>query len=274
MGRRRGSGLGQNVSPLRAARLARNLTLEQVVADLDLQSRGGASGVTVGMLSGWELGRHVTSVRYRQVLCDYYGQSSGVLFAHQDQVLTSSSEAPQLLAGYEDLVAALLAVVRGAEEYLVVMGSRSRDVPYLTAIEEQLQRRPRLVHYRVLFGHPRHLVLKEHMLRLLEIRDPEDRSHGVKTLHLGIVDDIAVMPERFLCASEQAAVLPIASLTSAAAYDSGVRLGPRAAERLIDHTRQCYAASRTIETVEAVHELVVVRPQRLPLDQPVIERSR
>jgi len=32
-------------------------------------------------------------------------------------------------------------------------------------------RRPKLVHYRVLFGPPRHQILKDHPLRLVKIRD-------------------------------------------------------------------------------------------------------
>ena len=52
-----------------------------------------------------------------------------------------------------------------------------------------LAEKPSLVHYRVLFGRPRNQVLKDHLIRLLELRDP-DRSLGIKTLHLGLVDDL------------------------------------------------------------------------------------
>ncbi|MGH3625477.1 MAG: hypothetical protein ACRDQ5_27480, partial [Sciscionella sp.] len=48
---------------------------------------------------------------------------------------------------------------------------------------------------------------------------------------------------------------PIPSLTSAEAFDSGVLLGAGAAERLIDHARQCYAAGRRTETATAVRAL-------------------
>lgn len=96
------------------------------------------------------------------------------MFAHQDQALSSRDQPPRVLARYEEMSAALRAVVKSAEEYPAVTGSRSRDVPYLAEIED-LASRPRLVHYRVLFGHPHHGVLKEHLHRLLEIRDP---AHG------------------------------------------------------------------------------------------------
>jgi transcriptional regulator with XRE-family HTH domain len=243
----------------RQARLAIPATLEQVCADLDKQSTEGSSGVTPGMLSGWERGMHTTSIKYRKVLADYYGQPPDVLFAHQDQQLTAASETPRLLVGHHDLRAAMIEVVRDAQEYLAVLGSRSRDAVYLQAIETVLAERPELVHYRVLFGPPRHQVLKDHLLRLITIRDPHDRSLGVKTLHIGLVDDDPGTPERFFCASESTAVVPIPSLTTSEAFDSGVWFETGVAERLIDHARQCYAAARRVETEQALSDLPTVR---------------
>jgi transcriptional regulator with XRE-family HTH domain len=249
----------QDVSPLRQARLAIPATLEQVCADLDKQSKEGSSGVTPSMLSGWERGVHITSIKYRKVLSDYYGQPPEVLFAHQDQQLTTASETPRLLVGHHDLREAMTEVVRDARQYLAVVGSRSRDAVYLQMIETVLDERPELVHYRVLFGPPRHQVLKDHLLRLITIRDPHDRSLGVKTLHIGIIEDDPGTPERFFCASESAAVVPIPSLTSSEAFDSGVLFETGVAERLIDHARQCYAAARRIETEQALRDLPTVR---------------
>ncbi|MGH3934013.1 MAG: hypothetical protein ACRDS1_03350, partial [Pseudonocardiaceae bacterium] len=103
---------------------------------------------------------------------------------------------------------------------------------------------------------PRHAVLTDHLLRLLDLRDPADRSLG-KTLHIGMVVEDPSTPERFFCASETSAVVPIPSLTSAEAFDSGVLLGAKTAERLIDHARQCYAAARRVETMQAIRALPV-----------------
>jgi len=61
----------------------------------------------------------------------------------------------------------------------------------------------------VLFGPPHHQALKDHLLELLRLRDPGDRSLGVKTLHVGMVEDVTASPERFVCASERTAVIPI-----------------------------------------------------------------
>lgn len=242
-------------SPLRQARLAIPATLEQVCADLDQLAPSGSCGVTPSMLSGWERARHTTSVKYRAMLAHYYGQPPEELFAHQDAQLESAEETPRLLVGHRDLRRAMISVVEQAEEYLAILGSRSRDPAYLHTIEDALKDRPELVHYRILFGPPRHRLLTEHLLRLLELRDPADRSLGLKTLHIGMIDEDPGTPERFCCASDQAAVVPIPSLTSAEAFDSGILFGAKVAERLIDHTRQCYAAARRIETPAAVQAL-------------------
>ena len=249
----------QVVTPLRQARLAIPATLEAVCADLDKSTPDGSSGVTPSMLSGWELGRHTTSVKYRTLLADYYGRPPEVLFAHQDTQLATADEAPRLLVGHRDLREAMIDVVERAEDYLAIAGSRSRDLIYLKTIESVLTARPELVHYRVLFGPPRHTDLTEHLRRLLDLRDPHDRSFGLKTLHIGLITDELNTPERFFCASEHAAVVPIPSLTSADAFDSGVLLGAEAARRLIDHARQCYAAARRVETPAAVQALPTPR---------------
>lgn len=256
---RRSSGQPRQVSPLRQARLARNWTLERLVEEMDLRTPGGHCGVTPSMVSGWELGRHTTSIGHRATLCEIYGQPPDELFAHQDEGLTSCGSSPRLLAGFRALNEAMLETVTGARECLVVMGSRSRNSVYLETIEKVLAERPSLVHYRVLFGPPRHQVLKDHLLALLRLRDPDDRSLGIKTLHLGLVEAIHDLPERFFCASEMAAVVPIPSLTSHEAFDSGVLLGTAAAARLLDHGRQAYAAARRVETVENVTALDVLR---------------
>ncbi|MDT0443418.1 XRE family transcriptional regulator [Streptomyces johnsoniae] len=216
-------------SPLRRARLAVPATLERVCADLDRTSRGGSSGVTPSMLSGWERGRHTTSIRYRTLLSQYYGQAPDVLFAHQDLPLTAADQAPALLAGHRELRRAMTTVVRGAQRYLAMTGSRSRDTAYLETIETVLAERPELIHYRVLFGPPRNTELTAHLTRLLALRDPDDRSLGLKTLHLGVIPAERDSPERFFVASETAAVTPIPSLTSAYAFDSGVLLATHAA---------------------------------------------
>ncbi|MFC4561583.1 hypothetical protein ACFO4E_06920 [Nocardiopsis mangrovi] len=149
--------------------------------------------------------------------------------------------------------------MRDARRLLVVTGSRSRDGAYLAAIEKAVEADPRLVHYRVLFGPPHRDVLHRHLLALLEVRDPADRSAGVQTLHIGVVEDSLLYPERHFVASEQQAVVSVPSLSNARAFDSGVVVGQDEAPRLVEHAVQLYAASRPVETRAAVEELGVLR---------------
>ena len=241
-------------SPLRQARTDLGATLAQVCADLDHRSPTGASGVTPSMLSGWERGRHTTSRRYRTLLAGYYDRPVDELFTHQDGAATAK-DTPHLVSGPRALREAMMEVVRSASSHLAVAGSRSRDLAYLEVIEKILVAQPALVHYRLLFGPPRNTALHAHLGRLLELRDPTDRSLGMKTLHIGLIRPEQDMPERFFVASEHAAVVPIPSLTSAYGFDSGVLLGAQSAARLLDHARQCYAAATRVETLDALHQL-------------------
>lgn len=264
-----GSGSrGGPVPGLRAARWARNWTLQDVVDEIDKRSPGGASGVTASLVSAWELGRIRTSARYRRVLCAVYGQGPEALFAHQEDAVRAPGPvaaeqrdlgALRVLVGYRALLAGMVEVVHDAQEHLVVTGSRSRSTAYLESIEAALTARPGLVHYRVLYGPPRHGELVRHLERLLEIRDPADRSMGFKTLHLGIVADTARTPERFFVASERDAVAIIPSVSTAEAFDTGILLGKEAAAGLLAHGREAYAGARRIESIEAIRELAVAK---------------
>jgi transcriptional regulator with XRE-family HTH domain len=264
-----GSGSrGGPVPGLRAARWARNWTLQDVVEQIDARSPGGASGVTASLVSAWELGKIRTSARYRRVLCAVYGQGPEALFAHQDDAAARDPGpaaverdlgALRVLVGYRALLAGMVEVVHDAQEQLVVTGSRSRSAAYLESIEAALAARPGLVHYRVLYGPPRHSELVRHLERLLEIRDPADRSMGCKTLHLGIVADTARTPERFFVASERDAVAIIPSVSTAESFDTGILLGKEAAAGLLAHGREAYAGARRVESIEAIRELAVAK---------------
>jgi transcriptional regulator with XRE-family HTH domain len=254
-------------SALRQARRHRNWTLGQVVRAID--ERVPNSGVTESLVSAWERGRRRTSLRYRAALCEIYGQPPEVLFAFQDAGRPSLSlvEADEGLAlsaevvcAFEQLQSAMLQVVITAERTLAAVGSRSRDPAYLEAIERALTERPRLVHWRVLIGQPHRQVLKDHLVRLLALRDPADRTHGMQTLHLGMVDDPVREPERFFVASESRAVVMIPSLTTAGALDTGViLLHPVQARGLVEHAKQLYAAAVKIESPAAVQALTILR---------------
>lgn len=185
-----------------------------------------------------------------------------MLFAHQDGEVPSALEVSgtavviKVVTQWTDLVEAMIDVVAGAREQLVVAGSRSREKSYLAAIETAVAQRPDLVHYRVLYGPPRHEALVEHLLRLLELRDPGERRNGVKTLHIGVVDGPGAL-ERFFVASEVLAVVPLPSFRGVDGFDCGVVLGREAAVGLLHHGREACASARPLETIEAMRGLLV-----------------
>jgi GntR family transcriptional regulator len=166
----------------------------------------------------------------------------------------------RLVTTVEDLRAAMLHVVQEARECLVAVGSRSRDPIYLEAIEQALTERLRLVHYRLLIGPPHRQVLKDHLLRLLELRDPRSREQGFQTLYVGLLDDPLREPERFFVASERAAVAVMPSFNTIGNLDTGVVFDhPQAARGLLQHAKQLFAGTQRIEDVEAVRALPVLK---------------
>lgn len=254
-----GQGQAGADSALRRARTSRNWTLEEAAEELNAIT-GGATDAS--LLSAWESGRRRTGVRNRAGLCRLYRERPEVLFAHQDGAASSVLEASgtsvvvRVLTRYTDLIEAMVEVVCGARERLVVTGSRSREKAYLGAIETAVAQQPDLVHYRVLYGPPRHRALADHLLRLLELRDPSARRNGVKTLHIGLVEPLAAM-ERYFVASESAAVVPLPSFHGADGFDCGVLLGREAAVGLVHHGREACASARAVETIEGVRALPI-----------------
>ncbi|MFB9539707.1 helix-turn-helix transcriptional regulator [Streptomyces violaceus] len=254
------TGLAMTDSALKRARLAQNLTQEEAADQLN-EITGGATDAS--LLSAWESGRKRTGAKNRRALCQLYRERSEVLFAHQDghdsaSVLeaTGTDVVVRVLTRYTDLVETMVEVVASAREHLVVTGSRSREKAYLAAIETAVAQQPDLVHYRVLYGPPRHRGLSEHLVRLLELRDPGERRNGVKTLHIGLVEPLEAM-ERYFVASESAAVVPLPSFHGAEGFDCGVLLGREAAVGLVQHGREACASARPVETLEAVRALPV-----------------
>ncbi|WP_327391397.1 helix-turn-helix domain-containing protein (plasmid) [Streptomyces microflavus] len=244
-------------SALKRARQELSLTLEEAAARLNKETKGGTDA---SLLSAWESGRKRTGKKNRRALCDLYRKRQEDLFAHQDGPDTTVSEATgtdvevRTLTRYTDLIEAMVEVTAGAREHLVVMGSRSREMSYLTAIETAVAQQPDLVHYRVLQGPPRHEELADHLVRLLELREPGERRNGVRTLRIGVVDQRRAM-ERSFVASESAAVVPLPSFYGVDGFDCGVLLGPEAAIGLVQHGREAFASARPVETLEAVRAL-------------------
>lgn len=160
-----------------------------------------------------------------------------------------------LIADYDQLQATLADVVATAERALAITGSRSRDPDYLARIEAVLTGRPNLVHYRVLYGPPRHGATKNHVRRLVRLA-----LAGRDNVHVGIVPDLFRDQERFIVASETRAVIVLPSMSSIANFDTALLVDdPEIASLYVAHVRQAYLGADPIETREQAEALEVVR---------------
>ncbi|MFB6524858.1 XRE family transcriptional regulator [Streptomyces sp. NPDC056399] len=246
-------------SELKRARLEKNLTLEEAAAELNAIT-GGTSDTS--QLSAWESGRRRTGLRNRRGLVELYNKPNEVLFSHQDGQYGVAQALHQaqgtLITRWTDLLDAMTSVVAGAKRHLVVTGSRSREKAYLDAIETAVAQNPDLVHTRVLYGPPRHPELAEHLVRLVELRDPAARRNGVRTLSIGLVDRGETV-ERFFLASESQAVVPLSSLHTADGFGCGIVLGVAAATGLVRHGQEACTAARLLGTIRDVRDLPVRR---------------
>lgn len=176
---------------------------------------------------------------------------------------TGAEPTEQLLDSNDDVQSALWTVVDEASRFIVCSGSRSRDEAYLRLIEDRLRAEPGLSYCRLLFGPPHHSVLRDHLLRVLEIRDPRRTAHGAgKSIFLGMFDDLTEEPERFVCANEHRAVLPLLSLNGLALYDTALVVNdPGRAEKWASRLREAYHAGRRIETAQAIRALPILKDE-------------
>ena len=163
-----------------------------------------------------------------------------------------------LITSGGELTAALIDVVRNAQEHLVAVGSRSSEISYLQEIERAIQDKPRLVHYRILLGPPHSQVLKDHLLRLLALRPAQVNGDSEQTLHVSILHDLTRYPERFFVASEQVAVIILPSANSPMNFDTAIIIRePRYVHRLLQHGKALYGKNR-LESLDAINLLEVI----------------
>jgi len=156
----------------------------------------------------------------------------------------------------EELNAALKRIVDSAKSELVATGSRSENKEYLDEIIKHLKSEPRLVHYRILFGHPRRQIFKDHLAELVTTRNSEDRTFGQQTIRIGMIE--AEASESFIVANESRGLILIPSLHTAGVIDSAVVVEDRKyATCLINYVKQLYPGSLKVETRDAVESLTV-----------------
>lgn len=161
-----------------------------------------------------------------------------------------------LITSSADLIRTNADIVSEAEEVFFATGSRSRDAAYLEAIESRLKVRPSLIHYRVLIGSPFRALLKQHLLRLIGMRSPDDRSAGFKTLHLGVFEKPLQQAEVFIAGNEKRVLIVLPSRKGLGEYNTALVIDDHSYVRdAFNFVKQMYAASRQIETVAAIEQL-------------------
>jgi len=165
----------------------------------------------------------------------------------------------RVIRSFEELLTSNKRIVREAKKYLFTTGSRSRDIEYLKAIEARLKSAPKLVHHRVLFGPPYHQAMKDHLRRLLKLRDPADRKLGIQTMHLGLFGDYKEQFEVFIVGNEHEASVVLPSLLGVGQYDSGIVFtGRDEVEDLLRFVQNLYGQSTKVETLAKIQSLRVL----------------
>jgi len=221
---------------LGAARRASGLTLAEFAAELDRRTQYRVEGRSV---TTWE-----TLAVPPSDLLIAAEQISGAYPAEVEPI--------RLITDAGDLQSTLAAVVAGARHALAITGSRSRDPGYLAGIERVLTDRPDVVHYRVLYGPPRHGATKNHLLRLFD-------QGTSASLHVAIARDTMRDQERFLVATESEAVVILPSVHGILNFDTALHCtDPDVAAAWVDHVRQAWLGAELIPDRAAVERLEVV----------------
>ncbi len=153
---------------------------------------------------------------------NYCKHSDKTILALKKQL--ENPEHLRLVRTKHDLYSELYDVIDKASQYLVVSGSRSRDPRYLQRIRDKLTSDLHVEHYVVLYGPPRSKNLEDHLRNLFATRPALTERDGVNNLHVVELPSAGRLPERFICASEKKAVIPIQSCNRISEYDTALVL--------------------------------------------------
>lgn len=173
---------------------------------------------------------------------------------------TDNKPALKLLTTAQEIIAANINIVTSARRILACIGSRSRDESYLREIENALKTRPELIHYRVLSLPPFKKVFQDHLLKLLNIRNPANRSQGYKTTHIGIFDNLTKQPETLLCANESSVLIVLPSMQGINEYNTALLIEDAdTTQKFLHLTKSLYHGSINLETSDAILKMGLVK---------------
>ena len=186
---------------------------------------------------------------------------SKALDVKASRLIESSPELspPMLLRTADEVIQWNTEIASAARRILLCVGSRSRDVKYLKAIETTLSEQPSLVHYRIMSWPPFKMALQQHLLRVLDIRDPTDRRFGEKKIHIGLYRDLAKAPEYNFCANETMALIVLPSCHSLGEYNTALLIqNPHDVDALLRAGKTLYQLGQPVETKEEIIKLGLV----------------
>lgn len=166
----------------------------------------------------------------------------------------------KLLTHKRDIIEEMKKIVNEAESIFVATGSRSRDKVYLEAIEEKLRQASDLVHYRILWEHPYHAILKNHLVNIRILRDIEkDKERfGSPTICIGRMKNNHE-PEKFICSNQKRSLIVLPSFNNIGGFDTALIIEDREyAGKMVSHVQQLYAMSEHLETINEIEKLEVV----------------
>ena len=166
----------------------------------------------------------------------------------------------KLLQGEDELYEALFvgpeSVVESTTSEIIVTGSRSRDSAYLDAIVEKIKS-PSIRHYRILFERSGKLSaeLKRHLKTLLELSALDNRGAGDQRINVCWVPHSSDFPERFICASDDRAVISTQSSSQIDGFDTGILITDAAFVQALRSQLKNYRTLTGAREIKSLEEL-------------------
>jgi len=179
----------------------------------------------------------------------------GILLVCLGAALVRGQRRIRIVNGHENIHAELTRMVAKANEVLYCVGSRSRDTDYLRDIEERVRSQTSLRHYRVLCGEPRHEILKQHAVKLMEMRAVDSQSTGrIRLAICSAADEL----EPAVCVTDNRALVVTPALGRYGRLDSAIVLDRPADVKTVRHyVETMFANSRELTTAGEVQALQV-----------------
>ena len=192
------------------------------------------------------------------ILSKFYGIEPHLLIKQED------GSSIKLLRTAQEMIDVNTKIATSARKFLACVGSRCSDENYMRIVEETLIKYPTVIHYRVMALPPFKKIFQDHLLKLLHIRNPVDRTHGYKTLHIGFHEDTVRQPEYGICVNETTVLIVLPSMFGFGEYNTALLIEDvKAAERYFFLAKSLYLAGRFLETKQAILQLGLVKDGEL-----------